>query len=90
MHAGRVNTSGHALPISCQAPAAVAGNASAVSSVAQQALPDLMLRLDIGPCPPGTSVDAATQSQCLHCEPGTFNFDGLTCRACPFGKHALR
>ena len=34
-------------------------------------------------------MDAATGSQCLPCEPGTFNFDGLACRACPFGVHTL-
>ena len=86
--AGRVKTSGHELPISCQPPAASAGTAPAISSAGQTALPDLMLRLTIGPCPPGTSVDATTGSQCLPCEAGTFNFDGLACRACPFGALA--
>ena len=88
IHAGRVNSSGHALPISCQAPAGTASTAPAISSAGQTALPDLMLRLNIGPCPPGTSVDATTGSQCLPCVAGTFNFDGLACRACPFGAHA--
>jgi len=88
LRAGRVNTSGHALPISCQAPAATASTAPAVASADQTALSDLMLSLNIGPCPPGTSVDATTGSQCLPCVAGTFNFDGLACRACPFGALA--
>ena len=83
--AGKVNTTGHALPISCQAPATSSNGAVLVTSTDQRALPELMLQLNIGPCSSGTSVDAATGSQCLPCEPGTFNFDGLACRTCPFG-----
>ena len=49
--AGRVNTTGHALPISCQAPMTPSSGMAYVSSTEQRELPDLMLQLNIGALP---------------------------------------
>lgn len=86
---GQINSYGHVLPVDCQPPAAaLLGSAASLALTAQQsAIPSLLLRFDIGACIAGTSADNLTSTQCLPCEPRSFNFDGLGCAGCPFGTY---
>ena len=88
---GEINSKGHVIPVDCQPPVvAHMGGSGRVAAAAQQsAIPSLLLRFDIGACIAGTSADTLTSTQCLPCEPRSFNFDGLLCAVCPFGasKH---
>lgn len=78
------------LPVDCQPPSTGASGSPAAAGAQQAPLPSLLMHIDIGACPAGTAVDALSLSQCLPCEPGTFNFDGLTCEACPLGVRAFK